>query len=185
MYVKILKEAGHDEAMLGLSLSYNQPVENMPLVADRLVGKGGSHAKFMESIAVWLDVRAPRYWWQQFDTYRIGVTKQSESTMHTVMKRELVQGDFDGISTRALNETNFHIRAKDFTVVKSILPEGFLQRRVVCTNYKALAHIYWQRVRHKLPEWRQFCAELMGKLQYPQYVVGYGREGWPNYVQDE
>ena len=48
MHVIILNEAGFDEAMFGLSLSYNQPIEGMPLVADGLVGKGDSHAKLLK-----------------------------------------------------------------------------------------------------------------------------------------
>ena len=80
MHVRILEEHGHDSALLGLSLSYDQTPERMPAVAERLRFRGDGHNKFLESILVWLDVTAPRYFWQQFDTYRVGVTKQRQST---------------------------------------------------------------------------------------------------------
>ncbi len=171
MKVQVLREAGYEEALLGLSLSYNQPIEKMSRVADRLYCHDDGHNKFLESIVVWLDVAAPRYWWQQFDTYRVGMTKQSESTMHTLMKRPLTQEDFEHpIHTATLEHLNDLIAARDFETVKVELPEGFLQRRVVCTNYKVLRHIINQRLRHRLPEWAFFCQEVAARLHHGDYV---------------
>jgi len=81
MHTRVIKEAGYEEALLGLSLSFNADLERMPKRAEKLAPLDKGHNKCLESIAVWLDVRAPRYWWQEYDTYRVGVTKQSESTM--------------------------------------------------------------------------------------------------------
>ena len=84
--VNKLEEAGYQSALFGLSLNKNQPLENMPDVAKKLCNKSGGHNKFLESIIIWLDVTAPRYWWQDADTYRLS-TKQSQSTNHTILKR--------------------------------------------------------------------------------------------------
>jgi len=65
MKVTILREAGYEEALLGLSLSYGQPVEEMPQVASILYRKDDSESKFLRQICIWLDITAPRYWWQQ------------------------------------------------------------------------------------------------------------------------
>lgn len=174
MKVTILHEAGYAQALMGLSLSYNQPLYKMHSVADRLAHKDGGHNKFLESIAVWLDVTAPRYWWQQFDTYRVGVTKQSESTMHTIMKRKLRRDDFESyIQTATLDRLNFMIGQNDFAAVKAALPEGFLQRRIVCTNYKALQHIFAQRFDHRLSEWQVFCLALHS-LKHPHFIFNQG-----------
>lgn len=171
--VKLLGEAGYAAAMLGLSLSYNQPMEKMPEVARRLVLKGGSHAKFLESMVVWFLIKAPRYWWQQFDTFRVGVTKQSESTMHTIMKRSLTSEDFvHSVPPAAICVLNDYIENGEFEVAKASLPEGFLQERVVCLNYKALAHMYQQRKNHRLSEWQDFFD--LSQLAHPQYVRSYG-----------
>lgn len=173
MKVKILEEAGFDAAMLGLSLSYNADLERMPARAAALAPFEGGHNKFLESIIVWLDINAPRYWWQQFDTYRIGVTKQSGSTMHTLLARELTEADFsEDTNPYIIDMVNTMIRSGDLNAVKASLPEGFLQRRIVCTNYKALRHIITQREGHKLPEWATFCREIRDQVQHYDYLRG-------------
>ena len=164
--VSILREAGYDEALLGLTLSYaktSYSPQQRRDVAIKLARRGGSHAKFMESIVVWLDITAPRYWWQQFDTYRVGVTKQSESTMHTILNRPLTAEDFeDKIPQEILDTLNFMIDRKQFSTVKAILPESFLQRRIVCTNYRTLARIVRQRLGHRIRLWQEFKITLQG-----------------------
>ena len=171
MKVKVIEECGLDSALTGLSLSYEQDVDNMLPVAERLAFKGEGHNKFLESIAVWLDIEAPRYWWLQFDTYRVGVTKQSGSTMHTIMKRPLTDGDFEGeIPLSFIHSLNEAIRAKDFDAVKRMLPESFLQRRVVCLNYMALQRIIRQRKSHRLAEWQTFVAAIMDQVDFPFFL---------------
>lgn len=170
MIVHVLRECGYEQAMLGLSLSFDKPVGDMPKVAEKLYCKEGGHNKFLESIVVWLDVTAPRYWWQQLDTYRTGVTKQSESTMHTIMKRELTLGDFADIPLSSLEAINNYIRAGDFDVVKTVLPEGFLQRRILCTNYQTLRRIIKQRRDHRLKEWQYFIEEIMDQLHHQEFL---------------
>ena len=170
MKVYILEEHGFTSALLGLSLSYNSSPSKK--VADSLVWKDGGHNKFLESMIVWLDIEAPRYWWQQFDTYRVGTTKQSSSTMHTLTRRELTQEDFQGGCHKTiLGLLNDHIRGKSFSWVKAHLPESFLQRRVVCTNYKTLQNICTQRATHKLPEWQLFVECLLSDLDHPDYIM--------------
>lgn len=171
MRINVLHESGYEQALLGLSLSYKQPVEKMPDVAERLYALEDGHNKFLESMIVWLDVTAPRYWWQQFDTYRVGVTKQSESTMHTLLNRPLTQDDFEGkITPATLARLNELITAKEFAQVKRELPESFLQRRVVCTDYKTIRRIIRQRYTHRLPEWQHFCRAMREQLTHAHYL---------------
>lgn len=184
MIVKIMKEAGYEEALLGMSLSYNKEslsLEKKHIIASRLAPRDGGHNKFLESMAVWIDIDAPRYWWQEFDTYRVGVTKQSESTMHTIMDKTLEQSDFEGgIDYKILNNLNMHINvARNFDIprVKKecfkylVLnkPESLLQRRIVCTNYKSIANMIAQRKHHKLPEWSIFI-DAMKKLERFEFI---------------
>lgn len=88
IYIKTNKfeEAGYTSAMFGLAKSYKISVDVAKNVAMKLFKKDGGHNKFLEQIILWIDVRAPRYFWQEADTYRIGTSKQSESTMHTLIK---------------------------------------------------------------------------------------------------
>ena len=55
---------------------------------------GTDHRKFMRMITVYLDITAPLYWWKEFDTYRVGVEKNSCSTMHKIADKEFEEGDF-------------------------------------------------------------------------------------------
>jgi len=171
MKVELIEEAGFHAAMAGMSLSYNQPVEKMPDVALKLHKKDGGHNKFLESMVVWLMVTAPRYWWQQADTYRMS-TKQSGSTMHTIMKRPLEMGDFepDGITVEHLNSLNALIEKNDFFTLKKHLPESILQKREWMVSYKTLRNIILQRLSHKLPHWQSFAKQVIEFVHYPQYL---------------
>ena len=55
---------------------------------------GTDHRKFMRMIVVYVDITAPLYWWKEFDTYRIGVEKNSCSTMHKIHAKEFTLEDF-------------------------------------------------------------------------------------------
>lgn len=197
------------EALFGIGLSYGltSGIENVKDLEraecyDRLMQiarglahkPGGGHNKFLETITLTLDVKAPRYWWQEFDTYRVGVTKQSESTMHTLMTRPFSIQDFEdgeeivgGFVTvlerarKAYVELQSMCKVVDMEsqkdemlcMIKKILPECYLQRRIICLNAKALQNMYTQRKDHRLPEWRSFfdaIKEQMPGMMYGQFV---------------
>lgn len=174
MEVTIIKEAGYDEAILGLSLSYNkEPGERMRIVAEKLAPMGNGHNKFLESIAVWMNVRAPLDWWAEMDTYRVGMTKQSQSTVHTLGRRRLRHDDFEEqIPQNHLSYINSCIDGKaPVHFLKKMLPCGFLQRRILCTNYRTLMNIKEQRTGHKLPQWGVFLEALKG-LEHYELIKG-------------
>jgi hypothetical protein len=171
MRVEVLEEHGYESALIGLSLSYRQAPERMPAVAHRLRFLGDGHNKYLESIVVWLDITAPRYFWQQFDTYRVGVTKQSESTMHTLMSRPLSQDDFaHPVPAEYLDYLNTLISANDWEEAKAAVPESFLQRRVVSLNYMVLQRMIRQRRTHRLPEWRWFVTRVLEGVQHAELL---------------
>jgi len=171
MKIIVLKEEGYNEALLGLSLSYFITKEKAEQIALKLYNKSGGHNKFLESIQVWLDVTAPRYWWQEADTYRVGTSKQSASTMHTLMKRPLIGSDFEGdVPDAILEYLNTLIHDKRFDMVKNLLPEGFLQRRIWNLNYAGIRNIIQQRKNHRLFEWSLFCQFLHQNLQYKCFI---------------
>ena len=47
-----------------------------------MIKAGDSDSKFLRQILVSVDITAPLYWWKEFDTYKIGTTANSTSTMH-------------------------------------------------------------------------------------------------------
>lgn len=102
-----------------------------------LIKRGDEHAKVLRGIIAYAEINAPRFWWVEMDTYRIGSERlSSESTMH-------IQGR--GMS------------AEELVKMKSELTEGTMQKRVQYFSYQALRRIYQQRRNHRLPHWHIFC----------------------------
>ena len=107
-----------------------------------LVKRGDEHSKALRGAVVYLEIDAPRYFWQEMDTYRIGAERlSSASTMH-------IQGK--GLSTEEL------VR------MKNELPEGTMQKRIQMFSYPTLRRIYIQRRNHRLPHWQEFCRYIEG-----------------------
>jgi len=174
MIVRVMNEAGYNEAMLGLSLSFNKEIT--PKVARKLYSRGDEESKFLRQMMVWLDVTAPWRWWKQMAEYRIGmewnIESQSSSTMHTVMRRHLAQGDFDcDVPDDYLQAINDLIDVKDFDGVTSYLPGSYLYRRILTTNYQTLRRIVGQRHLHRLKDWRYFIKEIMDQLRHQEFLV--------------
>lgn len=181
MRVRIISEHGYSEALFGLGLSHGVTsgesphdfnIARMERVALKLAGKGGGHDKFLRQIAVWLDITAPLYWWKEFDTYKVGTTAQSESTMHTLLKKPLEEGHFEGpLPDVMLAELREAWNAQDFHRLNAMLPHSFRQRRIVSCNYAVLRNILTQRRNHKLSEWHTFRENVKAQASYPELLV--------------
>ena len=187
MDVLITRETGWEEALFGLGLSFgitsgmaladfkkgSKKYEKLFAVAKKLSHKQGGHNKFLESISVWLDINAPLFWWSEFDTYRVGTTKQSESTMHTLGKYGLTQAHFElPVSEEWLLHLNKLIDGDSKLLeLKNQLPTGFLQRRIVTTNLKVLQNVLHQRLGHKLPQWDVFRKAVLNGVMHPEFLV--------------
>ncbi len=169
--VKVNEEGGYKSAMLGLSLNKDKKPEDMSGVAKKLAGHDGGHNKFLEHIELWLIVRAPRYWWQEADTYRLS-SKQSQSTMHTILDNKLENNNFENgdIFPSILRELNFFIDNNLFSKLKKHLPEGFMQTREWKMSYKTLRNIILQRRNHRLPHWKKFISEVLNQVEHPELL---------------
>ena len=64
-------------------------------LAQRLINAGGEHRKFLRQIFVSVDITAPLYWWKEFDTYKIGTTANSTSTMHKLASTPITLDCFE------------------------------------------------------------------------------------------
>ena len=60
----------------------------------RLVEAGVEHRKFLRMLPVGIRITAPLYWWKEHDTYKIGTTSNSCSTMHKLLDKPFKQDDF-------------------------------------------------------------------------------------------
>jgi len=129
-----------------------------------LVTLGDEHAKIMRQVTVHMEITAPRFWWQQWATYRAGMEMYSGSTMHTLLRDGVKLNDFVP-ETECSPALAGAIKDRDLARAKANLPEGFLQTRLVMVSYQTLRRIWLQRRAHKLPEWGEFI-ESMHELPY-------------------
>lgn len=152
-------------------------------LACRLIRGGGPHRKFLRHIMVWADLNLPRYLWTEVDTYKVGTTRDSCSSMFTIGDRELEFDDFElempyasegeaqeivddmqivldilnkyGDRYRdALHEKSGKKAAKKWIrVLKKFLAESFLQKATYSMSYETALAMITWRFAHDLPEW--------------------------------
>lgn len=67
----------------------------------RLAAEGAEYRKFLRMMPVYVRITAPLYWWNEFDTYKVGIVSISCSTMHKIHEKEFTVNDFstDQLST--------------------------------------------------------------------------------------
>lgn len=165
--------------------------ENDYNLAKKLVNAGPEHAKYLRMIPVWVDITAPLYFWSEFDTYKIGTTANSTSTMHTLSKDNLdeafcfprgimeeADAEFDELINvlkliqEKMKISNNEERKKLKVVFKSLLPSCFLYTRTVCLNYQTLQTMYKQRYSHQLSEWNTDFVNWVESLPYSELITG-------------
>lgn len=146
-------------------------------LAQTLIKAGPEHRKFLRQIFVSVDITAPLYWWKEMDTYKIGTTANSTSTMHKLTSKpitldcfeiddfnedlEYYQGNTVGMLSDLLIEQLEFLRqkyldTKDKKYWKELvrwLPESWLQTRTWTANYEVIKSMCHQRRNHKLNEW--------------------------------
>ena len=169
--------------------------ENDMGLAKRLIAGGTEHRKFLRQIMVSVDITAPLYWWKEFDTYKVGTTSNSTSTMHKLASTPITMDCFETDDYQdhlsALNERTLstfigeelipylealrqkYNETKDKRYWKELirwLPNGWLQTRTITMNYENLRSMYHQRENHKLTEWHSFC-DWVKSLPYAQELI--------------
>ena len=191
MRYKVLYCAGYEQAVLGMMLSYGKTSfddftatdEDRDRVATKLAPMDGGHNKFLEQIQYWILIQAPLFWWKQADTYRVGISKSSESTMHKSWKNGLTQEMFETpIFQDTLNNLNKFIdeynadkttterKAYLQDLIIGNLPDAYLQTRILNVNAKCLRNKDFHRRDHKLKQWRDFCSWIK-ELPYGNLIT--------------
>lgn len=152
-----------------------------------LVSAGTEHRKFMRQIVVSVDITAPLYLWKEFDTYKVGTTANSTSTMHKIHSKPFEASDFscDHLTTlgKILMDTTIitleelrkdYLENNDkevwYTIIQ-LLPSSYNQTRTVLLNYEVLLNMYFQRKNHKLQEWHTFCDWIICSLPYMEQFI--------------
>lgn len=174
-------------------------------LAQTLIKAGPEHRKFLRQIFVSVDITAPLYFFKEFDTYKIGTTANSTSTMHKLTSKPITlesfdiddfnpdlvyyeipdaQNDIGMFADFMIEQLEFlrqkYLETKDKRYWKELvrwLPEGWLQTRTWTANYEVLYNIVLQRGYHKLKtEWGNGFIHWCTSLPYAKNLIFYGEE---------
>lgn len=162
-----------------------------------LIKAGDSDAKFMRSIDVSVEIKAPVYWLSELDTYKIATVRNSSSVQHTGAKRDFTKEDFDykeefdsekdeevmdrfmESMVEAVNyfrgrykETNVYAL---FRAMRKCMAMSYEYTVSWHSDYAVLRNIWQQRIKrpHRLKEWTEDFAGFINSLPYSKELITY------------
>ena len=158
----------------------------------------GAHAQWLTGVRVAFDLTFTNKAWVEAERYRFLEFVSSQSTMHRITKFDLAgqynkytdpraiaimeekKEQYNTLATmlktaendRAKTEIHEAMTEKYLEMLYTN-PAGFELTARMTTNYRCLLNIYIQRYDHRLPEWREFCAELLKLPYFPELLEAY------------
>ena len=141
------------------------------------------HVSFAKGIVVNMDITFTNKAWIEFQRYHFADIITGMSTMHRISKFDLDEAFNEYTDPQVierlkeLQETYLATKDKeDYLKLLYSTPSGLLMTNRVTTNYLQLMNIWSQRHNHRLPEWRQFCDELVEKLPlFKEFLIVNGQ----------
>lgn len=155
----------------------------------RLYKGGTEHRKYARQIWVGMDIVTNHIVWAEFDTYKIGVTRDSCSKMHKIHVKSFERDDFShegidevgGFAKEHFTETlkvlerlrtlfNETHEKKYWRAMLELLPMGYNLRATVTMSYENVFNIIRQRSNHKMFEWIEFT-NILKTLPYVKDIM--------------
>lgn len=146
-----------------------------------------AHAQFLTGIIVNFDLTFSNKAWIEAERYRFLNFVSSQSTMHCITKFGLCKQCNEYVDERiitivqeyidlynsltAQGEETIEFKKNLYLKILYNLPPGFQLTARMTTNYRCLLNIYNQRHDHRLPEWREFCSQLLEELPFFKELV--------------
>lgn len=157
----------------------------------------GAHGQFLTGIRVAFDLTCTNKMWVEAERYRFLEFVSSQSTMHRITKFDLEKQYNKYVDPRVItimeekveqynqlcsfietipsddidsHELYNNLKKEKYLEILYTNPAGFELTARMTTSYRCLLNIYVQRHNHRLPEWREFCQELL-KLPFFQEMV--------------
>ena len=146
-----------------------------------------AHAQFLTGIVVNFDLTFSNKAWIESERYRFLNFVSSQSTMHCITKFGLRKQCNEYVDERiitivqeyidlynsltAQDEETIEFKKNLYLKILYNLPSGFQLTARMTTNYRCLLNIYLQRHDHRLPEWREFCNQLLEELPFFRELV--------------
>lgn len=106
-------------------------------LASKLILAGDEHAKAIRGIIAYIELDCQIGWFVEWSTYRIGVDVLSTSSTMMI--------DLAGKKGEELAE----LKQKELSNV--------VYHQTALISYQTLRRIYFQRIKHRHPDWQVFC----------------------------
>ena len=126
------------------------------------------HVSFAKGIIVNMDITFTNKAWIEFQRYHFADIITGQSCMHRISKFNLDDAFNEYVDKNIIihlkaiqKEYNENPTPENYLRLLYSTPSGLLMTGRVTTNYLQLLNIYKQRRTHRLPEWREFCKELL------------------------
>ena len=146
-----------------------------------------AHAQFLSGVVVNFDLTFSNKAWIEAERYRFLNFVSSQSTMHCITKFGLRKQCNEYVDERiitivqeyidlynsltAQDEETIEFKKNLYLKILYNLPSGFQLTARMTTNSRCLLNIYNQRHDHRLPEWREFCNQLLEELPFFRELV--------------
>jgi hypothetical protein len=144
----------------------------------------GAHGQWLTGVRVAFDLTCTNKMWVEAERYRFLEFVSSQSTMHRITKFDLDDAYNEYVDSRVVdimkekvaeyNELeDAEARKQKYLEILYTNPAGFELTARMTTNYRCLLNIYIQRHDHRLPEWREFCQQLLELPLFAEIVEAY------------
>ena len=140
----------------------------------------GAHAQWLTGVRVAMDLTCTNKMYVELERYRFFEFVTSQSTMHRISKfdlgaqcNEYVCGEVLEIIEKLKQDYLKDPTAENYLKLLYNIPSGFELTARLTTNYRCLLNVYVQRHDHRLPEWREFCEELLKLPHFKEIVNAY------------
>ena len=162
----------------------------------------GAHGQALTGIRVAFDLTCTNKMWVEAERYRFLEFVSSQSTMHRITKFNVREQYNEYVDPRVVDimeekvyqynkllenkpekgseqmlEDYAELLKKKYLEILYTNPAGFELTARLTTSYRCLLNIYIQRHDHRLPEWREFCAELLKLPLFPELLEAYRSGG--------
>lgn len=161
----------------------------------------GAHGQWLTGVRVAFDLTCTNKMWVEAERYRFLEFISSQSTMHRITKFDLSNQYCEYVDPRVIDIMKEKVAIyNDLLECSKIWPEHMTQEELeearkglkrkyleilytnpagfeltarMTTNYRCLLNIYVQRHDHRLPEWREFCQQLLELPMFKEIVDAY------------
>jgi len=140
---------------------------------------GSGHDNYLNGIVVQFDLTFTKQAWGEAERYHFLDFVSSMSLMHRLARMDIQKNCIKYVDDRIISV----MTELQSEYLEDPTSERFLQLIYSCpvaiqltarmtTNYRQLKTIYSQRIRHRLPEWREFCAWIEKLPMFKDLCLG-------------